>query len=417
MLKLDSPALAAIFSEITTSQNNTILDLGEMRGGTFTFFSSLNCHFHSENLREFVIEHQAVAANQFNQKLDQFIRFNHQVKKFDVVLMWDLLNYLPMEQVNYLFEKLKPFCNENALIHSLTYMTKSIPEKPARVNIVDSKHITIDIQKPLTPNKHKRTSLSLVKNIADFMMETNLFTTASMTTGIKEDLLRYVPHLQNQQKNLTKKEYSYQHQSFNSSANTRIEKNILSRYQLPGLLSVLKHTQTIQTAKILDLGYDNQINGVELLNYADKVVPENLPTLIHQHGGERKLTLKSKNISFTPPVSFDTVLLWDLFHYLSQEEMNEVASRLNQCWAPGTLIHAICYSTATIPTKPQHFYLQKDQRILLKEAVETEKPIKPLNSMALLKIFKGADIKQTFLLKPGMPKGLCEFVLEIKKGD
>ena len=417
MLKLDSPALAAIFSQITDSQNNHILDLGEMRGGTFSFFSSLNCHFHSENLREFVIEHQAVAPDQFNKELGEFIRFNDQNKKFDVVLMWDLLNYLSMEQVIDLFEKLKPFCRENALIHSLTYITKSVPEKPARVNIVDNEHITIDIQRPLKPNLHKRTSLSLVKNIADFMMETNLFSTANMNTGIKEDLLRFVPHLQNQQKNLTKKQYSYQHQSLNNIVNKRVDKSALNSYQLPGLLSVLQQSKTIEAAKILDCGYDNQINGVELLHFAAKVVPENLPALMQYQNGQRKLSLKSKNLSFTPPVSFDTILLWDLFHYLNQEEMQEVATRLMLCCKPGTLIHAICYSTPTIATRPQHFYLQKDQRVLLKESPEKEKPAKVLNSMALLKVFKGTDIKQTFLLQPNMPKGLCEFVLEIKEAD
>jgi len=414
MLNLSSPALAAIFNAIEDSPDNNILDLGEMRGGTFSFFSSLNCHFHSENLREFVIDNQAADAELFNHNLDQFISFNDRDKKFDIVLMWDLLNYLPIQQVIYLFEKLKPFCNENTLIHSLTYMTKSIPENPARVSIVDNEHITADIKRPLKPNLHKRTSLTLVKNISDFMMETNLFSTANVSTGIKEDLLRYVPHLQNQQKNLTKKEYSYQHQSFDINANILIERKNLNEYQLPGLFSVLEHTKTTDNAAILDLGYDNQVNGIELLHYAKRIIPENLPAFIKHTQGLRKLHLNSKSIAFTPAISVDTILVWDIFNYLSIDEMREVAERIKRCSHTGTLIHILCYSTPKIAAKPQGFYIHKDKHIMLKEEAKTEKPDKLLNSMSLLKVFNNTQIKSTHLLQPGMPKGLYEFVLEVK---
>lgn len=415
MLKLESPALAAIFSEIIDSQNKSILDLGEMRAGTFNFFSSRNCHFLSENLREFIIEYQQDPSSHFKDKIDQFLRFDQQEKKFDVVLMWDLLNYLSLDQVIEIFDRLKPFCNENALVHTFTYMTKSIPTKPARVTILDNEHITVDIKKPLKPNQYKHTSLSLVKNIADFMMETNLFSNTNLKTGIKEDLLRFVPHLQNQQKNLTKKEYSYQQPGSIRRTNARInKKETLKSYQLPGLFSVLKNCKQNPDAAILDLGHDNRINGVELLSFAAKVIPENLPALFQYEQGQRSLMLKSRNISFTPSVSFHTILLWDLFHYLTPDEMTEVVERLNHCCQPGTLIHMICYSTSTIANKPQLFYIQKDERILLQETKEKEKPDKPLNSMALMKVFKNADIKQTFLLKPQMPSGLCELVLKVK---
>ena len=412
-MKLDSPALAAIYNEIRSSRYNNILDLGEMRAGTFSFFSSMQCDFHAENLREFVIEHQHVALDQFKTKLDGFIRFNNSDKKFDIILMWDLLNYLPTEHIVYLFNKLKPACNENTLVHSLTYMTKSVPQTPARVSIMDNDHINVEVERPLVPNSHRRTSLSLVKNLSDFMMETNLFSNANVTTGIKEDLLRYVPHLENAQKNLTKKAYSV-NQNLGKPAHQLINKQGFSLYRFPGLWNVLSHTQAIEDSSILDLGYDNQTNGKGLLNYANTVIAENLPALMSIRDGKSRFQLNSKSIVFNEPMVFDVILAWDLFHYFPDNEITTVAERIRQHCRPGTLIHTICYSTPEIALKPRVFYLQKEEEVLMKDKIDTQKAETTLNSMRLLKLFQDADIKHTFLLQPGMPKGLYEFVLEIK---
>ena len=64
---------------------------------------------------------------------------------FDVILAWDLLNYLEELEFQELMFHLGRFCRRDTLLLAFISTHKSIPERPARYSIID--HETITSQK------------------------------------------------------------------------------------------------------------------------------------------------------------------------------------------------------------------------------------------------------------------------------
>ena len=62
--------------------------------------------------------------------------------RFDVILAWDLLNYLEELEFRELMSHLGRFCRRDTLLLAFISTRKSIPERPARYSIVDHETIT-----------------------------------------------------------------------------------------------------------------------------------------------------------------------------------------------------------------------------------------------------------------------------------
>lgn len=62
--------------------------------------------------------------------------------RFDVILAWDLLNYLQELECKELMNHLARFCKRNSLMLAFISTRKSIPESPARYSILDDETIT-----------------------------------------------------------------------------------------------------------------------------------------------------------------------------------------------------------------------------------------------------------------------------------
>ena len=63
---------------------------------------------------------------------------------YDVILAWDLLNYLELPAVSSLIEYLKPFCRRGAVFFALIFDQKQMPDKITVYRIADESHLKYD---------------------------------------------------------------------------------------------------------------------------------------------------------------------------------------------------------------------------------------------------------------------------------
>lgn len=63
---------------------------------------------------------------------------------FDVILTWDLFNYLESAAVKTLMARLTPHCRHETLLFALTFTGREIPDEPGLCRILEGMRLRID---------------------------------------------------------------------------------------------------------------------------------------------------------------------------------------------------------------------------------------------------------------------------------
>ena len=140
-----SLALAALFDAIRR-RKMTVLDLGSTVGSNVEFLSQFGCKLFIEDLytahstRVPSGEGGDLAGPQF---FAEFLSLPEDTR-FDVILAWDLFNYLNRKELPAFAEQLRKYTNSGALLFSLISYHKTIPAQPYRFKIKDEQHLVYD---------------------------------------------------------------------------------------------------------------------------------------------------------------------------------------------------------------------------------------------------------------------------------
>src|SRR5690606_37566933 len=141
-----SPGLTAIFNEVKGSRVNHVLDLGPSSAKNFNFFTQLSCKIRFENLTECLADqyHEGLDNESLMASLQQYLD-DLQAEKdaFDLILTWDIFNYLDLAGVQWLMRKLSAFCRPGALIHTVKYVSQRIPLQPQEFQILSQYQLQI----------------------------------------------------------------------------------------------------------------------------------------------------------------------------------------------------------------------------------------------------------------------------------
>lgn len=115
-------------------QGLRILDLGSAVGGNVEFLSQLGCKLHIGDLyasRSMAVEGEELGQEFFEQLFPADARL-------DVVLAWDLFNYLQRKEMAKLGVLLRRHCRPGALIFALMWIQKQIPAQPIRFRMQEN---------------------------------------------------------------------------------------------------------------------------------------------------------------------------------------------------------------------------------------------------------------------------------------
>ncbi len=140
-----SPGLSALCKRFQDDASWDILELGPALGGNIEFWSSFSTSIYVSDLRSNLPLPMPV--QETDEEEPPIPDWDHLLglpegRCFDVLLTWDLLNYLELGAVASLANYLGRFCQAGSILFTLISDQQSMPEEPGIYRIVDEEHLS-----------------------------------------------------------------------------------------------------------------------------------------------------------------------------------------------------------------------------------------------------------------------------------
>jgi len=133
-----SRCLKIIREQLQDCSRAHVLDLAKVCNNNLQFLSQLNCKVYLSDIYDHL---DLINSNQL-----QKLIISPDNTKFDLILCWDLLNYLTVPQLEILLQHLQRQSNENALLHFFIRDQANMPALPYTFRILENDNIQIDNQ-------------------------------------------------------------------------------------------------------------------------------------------------------------------------------------------------------------------------------------------------------------------------------
>lgn len=143
MLIHRSPALEALCYLIKKLGHSSVLDLGHAGSGCINLFGSLHCRLQIEDLNRYIKTGILTRPKSDYDPVNEVVSGLSSETQYDVVMMWDLVNYMQLDELSGLFHKLRDCSKPNTLVHCLYYTSDLIPKVPRKINVRDNQYIEL----------------------------------------------------------------------------------------------------------------------------------------------------------------------------------------------------------------------------------------------------------------------------------
>ena len=188
-----SPAMVHIFDQISAvKRTSRVLDLGAPISANITAFKSAGCEIFVENLSKAVggLEKRLPNGKGREKIGSQMLDYGDE-SPFDIILLWDIFNYLQLNQVELMAHKLRAICKRDSKLYCLNYTHKTMPASPRQFEITDNRELHYQD----TPGQLRSipyfTTLDLLKRMRGFAIEKTYLLQAGMQSGITELIIKY----------------------------------------------------------------------------------------------------------------------------------------------------------------------------------------------------------------------------------
>jgi hypothetical protein len=136
-----SLALKALCQRLQDIASCDILELGPVRNGNIEFWSQLSPSIYIADLRSSLPlppmpDDPDYPGPDWHQLLDL-----PKGRCFDVILAWDMLNYLELPAVSGLIQYLSGFCRPGTIVFMMIFDSQKMPEEITIYGIVDESHV------------------------------------------------------------------------------------------------------------------------------------------------------------------------------------------------------------------------------------------------------------------------------------
>lgn len=337
--------------------------------------------------------------------LDDYLSHFSEKKQFDVILAWDIFNYFDRHTLEWLVNRLHHHCRPDTLLHMVKYIGRNIPASPRHYQILNQYQVKITsnelwCSRPFPPMD----TTSLLKAMPGYSMEHTYLQQSGMTQDITEQVLRYQPEGKTNKRREASAELPI-HSGISST---------LEDHRSYGLENLCAYLNTIKHASVLDLGSKVTRSGDFLHHYAEHVYVEDLaPSLIASSNPDEPV-IRQHALRYEDSIKFDVIFAWDLFSYCSRTQLELVYQKLLPHIHHHTKIFAFFYTGAELPARPQKCYIIDEKNISLVPAPRHKNSGNELSASALLKVFERFSLANTYILRPGMHRGIYEYVFQVR---
>ncbi len=406
-LRHKSPGISAIYQLIQSSRQNRILDLGSFSAANFQFFSEFSSKIHFENLDDFLKSNTSLMHNErLTDRLDECLSKFSEDLQFNVILTWDIFNFLDLRSIEMLFKRLSPHCTRNALFHVIRHSGSNTPSLPSRFQLMSE--TTMKVSRPTTQlpkPKTRYTMAGMLKQLPQYQIQSTYMNHQGMQPWLNEVILKHVP--------IKKEELLMRGLATGTASPSNkpmrtlpasAPKLIHTSYALRDVLSSLDN---YSFPKVLDLGLKNKTVYDFFFPVSSGVYTRDVYNLM-QEG--KPLT---GILDFNQSVQFDVILLWDTANFYSPAEIKQMFAILAKHMHPGTLVYAMVYTGRETPSRPQRLQMLGDETLAVYPNTKAPNQ-RPLTSSCLLKAMEYCQLKDTYIFRPGMQVGISEYLFSSK---
>jgi hypothetical protein len=175
-----------LLRETAGAKKQHILDLGYPTGSNLEYFASrMPCRFYVGDLYR-VIQTGGATKRDIADALQSLIPPERELW-FDVILGWDVFNYLEREALGALMAALAPYCGAGTLLFTLISTQEQIPARPLRFKILDAGHLIYQQLTAETVRCPRFTAGALERMLPEFSVLRSFL----LRNGIQEFLFRH----------------------------------------------------------------------------------------------------------------------------------------------------------------------------------------------------------------------------------
>jgi len=169
-----SPGFGLIANHLRTEQRQLVLDLGAAATPNIEFLAQLQCKVYVENLASMLDALNTPRAEDESHNIptaaEQILSDAGDVC-FDVVLAWDLLNYLTPAALGTLVARLRGFSKHGTLLFALMYNSKQIPRTPVIFKVLAEDRLHYGLNGSVLRPQSPYSMSNLKKKMAGFVVE------------------------------------------------------------------------------------------------------------------------------------------------------------------------------------------------------------------------------------------------------
>jgi len=187
---INSPLLSSLMSDYAEQDYFEILDLMPASGQFIDLFSAHHCKLYLPGC------HAALSAlnldaldseNKLNSAFINSLGFKQQNKAaLNLILLWDLPNYLEARLLQALVQYLLPHCAAKVMLHTYIHTREQMPVTPANYKLQNDRRVAVEqtnTQTCLSPMYYQE---SLQKAMSPFLVQRGIL----LSGGMKEYIMR-----------------------------------------------------------------------------------------------------------------------------------------------------------------------------------------------------------------------------------
>ena len=182
-----SLALPALCRGLETGRQR-ILDLGPAIGSNVAFYSGLPCNLFIADLHDALFPGHAEGVMRRRDQFDELLASELPGDgDFDLILAWDLLNYLDEDELRSLSRHLAAVSSPGAVLFALVSTRKVMPNKPAVFRIVDPSRLAYQTDPRVKREAPRYKEPALDRAMPEFSVES----TYLLRNGMQEYLFTH----------------------------------------------------------------------------------------------------------------------------------------------------------------------------------------------------------------------------------
>ncbi|MGI9305377.1 MAG: hypothetical protein ACR2RB_22150 [Gammaproteobacteria bacterium] len=166
-----------------------VLDLGPAVIPNVEFLSRYNCRVQFEDITDVISKLNSALKSELTtveRVADDLFAHDPRVR-FDVVLAWDLFNYLELGAIKALIERLGRFCKKGTVLFVFVRIAEEMPRRPTTFKFVDHHHLFYTVGSRNARPCPRYSVVDLMNQLSGFTVVRTYF----MPNGMHEYLLRF----------------------------------------------------------------------------------------------------------------------------------------------------------------------------------------------------------------------------------